>query len=246
MKIVNLIVLFLIISCSSVPPQNQREFQLNSYLWYQTSGEFRALCYQAYNLARMRLDQNLLIKSVKPKAVIFDIDETVLDNSASGAYELKNNLAWSKDRFNQWVTKASAPEIAGATEFINYAKSKNVKVIFVTNRFDFQILDTIKNFKSLGIKALPEDFYPLKNKWGKEERRIEIQKHYEVVLYLGDNLHDFHKDWDSVSSLERRKRVDQHSSDFGSKFIILPNPLYGDWESSLPKNVDRLNLLKID
>jgi 5'-nucleotidase (lipoprotein e(P4) family) len=246
MKIVNLIVLFLIISCSSVPTQNQREYQLNSYLWYQTSGEFRALCYQAYNLARMRLDQNLLTKSEKPKAVIFDIDETVLDNSASGAYELKNNLAWDKDRFNQWVTKASAPEIAGATEFINYAKSKNVKVIFVTNRLEFQILDSIKNFNSLGIKAHPEDFYPLKNQWGKEGRRIEIQKNYEVVLYLGDNLHDFHKDWDSVNSQERRKRVDQHSSDFGSKFIILPNPLYGDWESSLPKNVDRLNLLKID
>jgi len=246
MKIFTILFLTFFISCSQVVSRNQRESQLSSYLWYQTSGEFRALCYQAYNLAKMRLDQVILTKTIKPKAVIFDIDETVLDNSASGAIELKNNLPWSKDRFNQWVAKASAPEIAGASEFIQYTKSKNVKVIFVTNRLDFQVQDSIKNFKSIGVNTIPEDFYPLTHHWSKEDRRLEILKNYEIVLYLGDNLHDFHKDWDGISSQERRKRVDQHSSDFGTKFIILPNPLYGDWDSSLPKNVDRLNLLKID
>ena len=240
------IFIFFFVSCSNVASHNQKQTQLSSYLWYQTSGEFRALCYQAYNLAKMRLDQSLLNKSSKPKAVVFDIDETLLDNSASGAYELKNNLPWSKDRFNQWVAKASAPEIAGATEFINYAKSKNIKVLFVTNRLEFQVQDTIRNFKSLGIDTLAADFYPLINHWSKESRRLEVLKNYDVVLYLGDNLHDFHKDWDNISSQERRKRVDQHSSDFGTKFIILPNPLYGDWESSMPKNVDKLNLLKIE
>ena len=246
MKILAVFLFISLISCSHGPQQNPRESQISSYVWYQTSGEFRALCYQAYNLAKLRLDQSLIEKTDRPKAIVFDIDETVLDNSASGAFEVKNKLLWSKDRFNQWVTKASSPEIAGATQFINYAKSKNVKVLFITNRLEFQIDDSIKNFKQIGIDVSRDDFYPLKEQWSKESRRLDVLKNYDVILYLGDNLHDFHKDWDGVTSIERRNRVDLHAKDFGTKFIILPNPLYGDWESSLPKNVDRLNLLKIE
>jgi 5'-nucleotidase (lipoprotein e(P4) family) len=171
MKFLIYLFLFSFLSCSNITPQNPRESQINSYIWYQTSGEFRALCYQAYNLARLRLDQSLLEKTEKPKALIFDIDETVLDNSASGAYEVKNNLPWSRERFNQWVVKASSPEIAGASSFIRYAKSKNIKVFFVTNRFEFQVDDSIKNFKNLGIEATKDDFFPLTKLWSKESRR---------------------------------------------------------------------------
>src|SRR5215208_2625938 len=56
--------------------------KLFTSVFQQTAAEYEAICFQTYNLARLRLDQGLQIKGNKPKAIITDIDETVLDNSA--------------------------------------------------------------------------------------------------------------------------------------------------------------------
>ncbi len=55
--------------------------KLWSSLFQQKAAEYKALCLQAYNVARLRLDETLMHRSSKPKAVITDIDETFLDNS---------------------------------------------------------------------------------------------------------------------------------------------------------------------
>ncbi len=68
------------------------EYQVAAVLYMQKAGEYRALAYQAFNLAQIRLDADFDKKNVKklPKAerkraraVVVDIDETVLDNSPS-------------------------------------------------------------------------------------------------------------------------------------------------------------------
>ena len=67
----------------------------------QTSAEFRALCYQAFNLARMNLDAFLVShKSPKPVAVIIDADETVIDNSAYEAFLIGQNFGYSSKTWN--------------------------------------------------------------------------------------------------------------------------------------------------
>ena len=51
-------------------------------LWYQKSAEMRALSYQAFNFAKLIFDADLRTgPSEKKRAVVVDIDETVLDNS---------------------------------------------------------------------------------------------------------------------------------------------------------------------
>ena len=50
-------------------------------VWYQTSAAVKALYVQGYNVARDNLATKLATQSKKPKAIILDIDETVLDNS---------------------------------------------------------------------------------------------------------------------------------------------------------------------
>ncbi len=47
-------------------------------LWQQRSAEYKALCFQAYNIAKKRLDEELRKTVNKPLAIITDIDETVL------------------------------------------------------------------------------------------------------------------------------------------------------------------------
>ena len=246
------VVLVLSLSCSietqsnsgTNPNVNPREYQLGAYLWFQTSGEYRALCYQTYNLAHLKLERDLEDKHNRKRAVIFDIDETVFDNSFGGAYEVKNGIAYDKESLKRWVKLKAAEAIPGAREFIDYAVSNRVEVIYISNRNVSQIDDTLENFKRLGIAAKKENFYFYTNEWSKESRRQLIAKKYDVVLYFGDNLSDFDKDWDKKTSDERRALSDSHRQDFGDKFIVLPNPLYGDWENSLPKKEKREDLLK--
>src|SRR5471030_2407540 len=65
-------------------------------LWQQTSGERRALSYQAFALARMMLDRDLRMKrNRKPRAVIVDLDETILDNSRFEGMLLKNRVNYN-------------------------------------------------------------------------------------------------------------------------------------------------------
>ena len=233
------------VSNESAPSKaNSREYQVGAYLWFQHSGEYKALCYQAYNLAQLQLDRDLKTKHNKKRALVFDIDETVLDNSFGGAYEIKNNLLWSPEILTKWIKAQAAEAIPGAKDFIEYAVSKGVEIIYISNRGISELDDTYKNLKRLGIPAKKENFYFLNKGRSKEERRLEVLSKFEVVLFLGDNLADFHRDWDDKLSTERRSLVDTHRQDFGYKFIILPNPLYGDWESSLPKNKNRMDSLK--
>lgn len=244
-------VLILSFSCSKLPVQNatstdqfNREYQIGAYLWFQTSGEFRALCYQAYNLAKMKLDRELANKHNRKRAVVLDIDETVLDNSFSGADEIQRRENWQQESFNKWVAKKSAVGIPGAREFLQYAVSRQVEVIYISNRLTTQKEDTYENLSRLGIPVKRENLYLLSDQWGKERRRQEVLKKYDVILFFGDNLGDFHKDWDQQNSDSRRALVDSHRNDFGEKFIILPNPLYGDWEKSLPAAKNKSDLLK--
>jgi len=73
LKILNIIlILFLATSCAEmkISKTTNKEYQLSAYLWYQNSGEFRALCYQAYNLAKLKLDQDLIKTHSKKRAVV--------------------------------------------------------------------------------------------------------------------------------------------------------------------------------
>ena len=76
--------------------QDLNEQLVMATLWMQTSAEYRALCYQAFNLARMNLDAFLdSHKSARPVAVIVDADETVIDNSAYEAFLIGQNFGYS-------------------------------------------------------------------------------------------------------------------------------------------------------
>jgi 5'-nucleotidase (lipoprotein e(P4) family) len=50
-------------------------------------------------------------------------------------------------------------------------------------------------------------------------------------MLLGDNLSDFMDVFDKKSTQVRNKLVEGMKDDFGRKFIVLPNPMYGDWET---------------
>ena len=212
--------------------QQQAVLGLN---WMQDSGEYQALAYQAYNAAKVAFDHAKVAKG-KKKAVVVDLDETMLDNSLYAGWQVKNNKPFDGKDWTRWVEARQSRAIPGAVEFNNYVNSHNGKMFYVTNRKDStEKTGTIDDMKRLGFKGLDgSSFYFKKDKSAKAARFAEIEKQgYEIVLYAGDNLDDFGDTVYGKSNNERRSFVQQNQAKFGKTFIVLPNANYGGWEGGL-------------
>ena len=204
-------------------------------LWMQTSAEYRASSYQAFNLAKMNLDTFLASYSgSKRVAVIVDADETVIDNSAYEAWLIGNDFGYSSKTWGPWIAAGKAKPMPGALEFLNYAKGKGVDIFYVTNRKMVGYEGTEKNLKALGFPDVDKKHLLLRTKSSdKQARRDIVAKDYEIAFLMGDNLNDFLSVFAKKSVIDRLTEVDKIKEMWGHKFIVLPNPTYGEWEGSI-------------
>lgn len=221
---------------AQVTEHKPAQYNVNGTLWQQQSGEYKALCYQAFNLARLRLQEILMTnRDSMPLAVITDVDETVLDNSPSAAKDILNGKTYNEADWKVWVDLAKANAMPGAVEFFNYAAQHGVQCFYITNRKEEQKEATMRNLQQQGFPQV--DAMHMMAKQGsvsdKEPRRQEVAKKYNVVLLLGDNLNDFDDLFFEKPAAERNANVDKAQAFFGSKYIVLPNATYGDWEGAL-------------
>lgn len=226
------------------------EYQIGAILYMQKAAEFRALSYQAFNLARWQLDADLEKKNVKklpkaerkrPRAVVVDIDETVLDNSPAQASDAKRRVPFNLEGWYSWGDMRKAKALPGSVEFLNYATSKGVKVFYVSNRDEVQKQATIDNLKSVGFADVTKENVMLRDKVStKEPRRDSIAGRYRIVLLVGDNLDDFSDAFERKSVNDRFAETDKVRGLWGQKFIVIPNAMYGAWESAI-YNYERLS-----
>lgn len=204
-------------------------------LWLQSSAELRALSYQAFNVAAMNLDSFLNgYTGSKPVAVIVDADETVIDNSAYQAFLIGQDFGYSSKTWTPWMEAAEATAMPGATEFLKYAAARGVEVFYVTNRKIVGYDGTKKNLMDLGFPFVDEKHLLLRTDTSdKQARRDIVAKDYEIALLLGDNLNDFTSDFRKKTVEERFGETDKVKDLWGTKFIMLPNPTYGEWEGAV-------------
>lgn len=220
-------------SFQAIGQKTNNDHLLNATIWYQRSGEMKALCYQAYNLAQLRLDQTLSKPLSGKLAIVVDIDETVLDNSPFEARCIVNKTVYPKG-WSEWIAESNAVAIPGAVEFLNYTTSKNVEVFYISNRKVDEMQATIINLKKAGFPLADEKHLMLKTSTSnKEERRLNLLKTHNIIMLIGDNLNDFTNIFEKRCPYERNFITDSVRNEFGKRFIVLPNPMYGDWESSL-------------
>jgi 5'-nucleotidase (lipoprotein e(P4) family) len=208
--------------------------KLFTSMYQQRAAEYRALCFQAYNIATFRLDQALQKKTAKPLAVVTDLDETAFDNSQYSVHQALQDKDYTLDSWQEWSAKGDADSLAGAVSFFNYAASKKVEIFYITNRYDKEREGTLKNLKKFGFPyADDKHLITRKDSSSKELRRQSVSATHDIVLLLGDNLADFSPLFDKKPEAERLQNVQNNAAAFGKKFIILPNANYGDWESSV-------------
>ena len=209
--------------------------------WFQQSGEYQALAYQAFNTAKMAFD-NAQPLAGQTKAVVVDLDETMIDNSAYSAWQVKANKPFDSKTWSEWTAAKQATAVPGAVNFANYVNSHGGTMFYVSNRKTSEYAATLENLNRLGFTGVNEKTLLLSSDTSNKQARFDSIKAagYNIVIYAGDNLNDFgaatyHKD-----NTQRRAFVNQNYKQFGTQFIVLPNPLYGDWESGLAAEYNKL------
>lgn len=260
-----LITLFVVVfsvltGCATTQPEITHN-NFNSTLWVQTAAEYEANAIQTFNSAESTIEMALRDKSwtaaleqgsnysLKPPAILLDIDETVLDNSEYQAQLILDDEEYNPQTWDEWIAMESAEAVPGAVDFINSMESLQVDVIYITNRECMvrtdsgpecpQKEDTIDNLIKVGIENVDPDHVFLKGKqtdWTseKQSRREVVASNHRIIMLFGDDLGDFLPDVkENITPNERAKLVGEYSEHWGRKWFILSNPTYGSWEGIL-------------
>lgn len=205
--------------------------------WMQQSGEYEALSWQAFNIAKETFLQRHALPGTR-KAVIVDIDETMLNNIPYEAWLIKNNRSYSDKTWHQWVSAGQAEAVPGAVSFAQFVLAHNGKIFYISNRNTVDYQATADNLTQQGFPDISRDTLILNE--GKNTNKASrfkkvIAKGYTPVIFMGDNLNDFTGETWHKTNDQRKHFVNVNSGKFGSDFIILPNPSYGDWEGGMSK-----------
>lgn len=262
MKSINYVAAFTILtillgrcSPSPTPPApgcgcNSQSYLTSAVLFTQTSAEYRALCYQAYALAKVHLAE-AMASAGDSLAVVLDLDETVLDNSPYTAWQIVNDQPFTPETWDLWVQKAEARAVYGAVDFLNFADSLGVALFYVSNRDTSHLEPTMANMQALGLPQLMPDHFMLKTSTSDktDRRKAIISSGYRIVMRVGDNLGDFDGKYDKPASNEHRNAAaNDDRALFGSQCIVLPNVMYGTWEGAMygyDRSLDQEALCKL-
>ncbi len=265
---------------------------MNATLWVQTAAEYQGNTELVFNVAESRLpllrdrqdvtadiDQAtsfdcsagtscpaLAAAGLMP-AVVLDIDETVLDNSAYQARLIKNGEQWQPGTWDDWVSEKAAIPVPGAIAFVERARAEGVSVVYVTNRRCSvrenlgaassnnpcpQKSDTLENLAMAGYPPLAStDMLILRGErpqWDtseKQRRRQHIAGRYRILMLIGDDLGDLASNIKKTSTQERARFVSSHQSLLGEYWFQLTNPTYGSWQGAL-NGKPREDFLRLD
>lgn len=199
--------------------------------YQQRSAEIKALQRQCYLLATLRLEAAVEAAggSGAGLAIVSDIDETILDNSAVMAHAMNRHPEQTSfDIWKLWEREGQPHLIPGAADFLELADRLGVTIFYVSDRSNENKLATIATLSQLGLPQADAEHVLLLGP-PKVERRTAIGDSHNIILLLGDTLHDF-DDCFAGSPLDDQHRLtEHHAKRFGDDWIIFPNAAHGTW-----------------
>ena len=227
--------------------------------WKQTAAEYEALYLQGFALARLRVEQALAARAgssrstQKPLAVISDLDDTLLDTRGYWRELLAaGGQLFDDRRWDEWVARSAAAASPGAAEFLGFCRDHGVVVFVITSRDQGERTAEIAlaNVTAAGLPGITAEMLTvLRETSDKETRQREIAATHDVAAVLGDNLNDFRRRYYVKDVDERRRLMLEDRSEFGTKFIVFPNPTDGHWMRAIfgdseppptPETIERL------
>ena len=251
-----LLILSALSSCTGTAPNPRHsdspgriDNRLDAVLWQTTSAEYRVIAQTIYATAQSQLERSLADPRWTalptqndgyhdlPPAIIMDIDETVLDTGDFQSQMVRNHTRFSSRPWREWQERHQPLAVPGAVELITAAQARGVTVFFVTNRDHPTEEATRRNLAAIGI-SLPKETDTVlcrgeRPDWtsDKEIRRRFIAQSYRVIMVFGDDLSDFISEYRAAPELRNSAAVKR--PEWGTRWFMLPNPMYGSWEASL-------------
>jgi 5'-nucleotidase (lipoprotein e(P4) family) len=202
--------------------------------WVTRSAEYRADFLQTYRDATEHVERAAQGRAPGSWAVMADADETVISNVQYEIERWRTNTPHTNERWAEWVGRKAATPLPGAAAFLRRVRDLGGRIAIVTNRYQSQCADTEA---VLQAHALPFDAVLCRPEGGPGDKNPRFERvrtgeafgsgAVEVVAVLGDNIQDFPGQTQAL-----RKEDDQAFAEFGARLFVLPNPLYGSWETN--------------
>jgi 5'-nucleotidase (lipoprotein e(P4) family) len=216
-------------ACASTAPVTAPGLDLR---WVTRSAEYQAATTQAYRVASDRYeklaDDELLDGD---SAVVLDLDETVLSNATYQVERAALGTGYSGPSWLAWTQRKAATLLPGAEAFLNTVRQRAGTIIFVTNRKAGAECDATKaNLVALNVRY--DAIYCRTGTSDKNPRFQAIENgtaaglaRKDIVMFVGDNIQDF-------PGMSQDDRGDDAAFlPFGAEQILVPNPMYGSWDS---------------
>ena len=201
--------------------------------WVRDSAEHRALFLQVFRAATAHVEMAAATREDGTWAVVADADETLLDNTLYQVERERQGLGFTRESWRAWTERRAAVPLPGAREFLARVRMLGGRIAIITNRRESECPDTEA---VLGAHRLVSDVILCRpdDTPGDKSARFEALIRgttpaglppLEVVAVLGDNIRDFPGQSQAI-----REKGDEAFSEFGARFFVFPNPMYGSWE----------------
>jgi len=189
--IVSIFSFFLLISCSEQEKPENLTTARKEVKEYYESGRFYNEVENVIKKAEEKFDR---IEIKDNSAVVFDVDETALDNyglakSMGFGYVYKMN--------KEWNAEMKSPALKPVREFYDYLIAKGVHIIFLTGRNFPEYEFTYQNLKNAGYAVFDTLITQIggetkmKSRDFKNSKRVFLTKEgYDIVGTVGDQWSD--------------------------------------------------------
>ncbi|WP_420605903.1 5'-nucleotidase, lipoprotein e(P4) family [Novosphingopyxis sp.] len=175
----------------------------------------------------------------KPKAALFDVDETLLLNLGYEYWQARTGKSYDAAVWDEWEhtghgTVRPAP---GAVTALRRLRDAGITVLFNSNRSAVNAAGTERAIANAGLgPAIHGETLFLKGDTpggsAKDPRRAIIASRYCVIAMGGDNLGDFSDAFNTktLANAPRRSLAGSGAPAqdlWGGGWFVLPNPVYG-------------------
>ena len=185
-----------------------------------------------------------------------DLDETVLDNSTFQTYLFESGQNYSDPVFNEFVSEHRLSirlvpvRKTSSTAWSHWAlRSRTLRIArrCCGRRRSIRSAHSGVNVKGLDDPAGLRLLTQVHGESIKKPGRDLVRAKYHVLAYFGDQLGDFSDEFAATNGNTAAARVDLAAGKYrelwGTRWFVLPNPVYGQWQVVLLKAGDRQFLL---
>jgi 5'-nucleotidase (lipoprotein e(P4) family) len=188
---------------------------------------------QTYRMATAHVEREAAARTAGSWAVVLDADETIISNLTYQVERARAGLPYSSESWAAWVRRREATPLPGAPAFLSRVRALGGKIAIVTNRLGSECDDTIAVFTAHALvydamlcrpNGSPSDKNP-RFEQVRTGAAAGLGAPVEVVAFVGDNIQDF-----PGLSQKVKDGGEAGFTAFGTRFFVLPNPMYGSWQ----------------